>query len=260
MDPLKTRLSLALDLAQDASFMILDFVSSGFSVESKVDKTFVTNADKETEKMLRNELKDHFPDDGVIGEEWGADNEEAEWIWTIDPIDGTSSFVQGVPLYGVMLGLIHKGESVGGVVHFPALNETVYAAKGMGCHWRKSNTTSFVPAKVNSAVTLDKAIFSYSAPEYFEMAKNTNVLETLRKSCFKERMWGDCYGHILVATGRLDLMVDPHLHIWDLVPLKIILEESGGVHQGLDGSSSISMTSGVSASRTLAQELISILN
>lgn len=240
--------------------MILAFVDAGFAVDSKVDGSFVTKADKETERMLRDELQMHFPDDGIIGEEWGNQNTDAEWVWTIDPIDGTASFVNGVPLYGCMIGLIQNNESVGGVVHFPGLKETVYAGKGMGAHWKKANSNAYVQAKVATAETLSEAMFSYSAPEYFEMSKKTEALECLRKTCSKERMWGDCYGHIIVATGRLDLMVDPYLHPWDLVPLKIILEEAGGVHQGLDGNQSISMTSGVSTSKTLMSELLALLN
>lgn len=260
MDSLKTRLSLALDLVQDASFMILDFVDKGFAVDSKVDGSFVTKADKETEKMLRDNLQDHFPDDGIIGEEWGNQNTEAEWVWTIDPIDGTSSFVNGVPLYGCMIGLIHNEESVGGVVHLPGLNETVYAGKDMGAHWKKSHTSNFVEAKVNTVESLEEAMFSYSAPEYFEMNNRIDVLELLRKNCSKERIWGDCYGHVLVATGRLDLMVDPYLHPWDHVPLQIILKEAGGVHCDLEGSTSISMTSGFSTSLKLKEELVGLLN
>ncbi|MBK26275.1 MAG: histidinol-phosphatase [Halobacteriovorax sp.] len=260
MDPLKTRLSLALDLVGDASFIILDFAEKGFAVETKVDGSFVTKADKETERILRENILDHFPEDGLIGEEWGKQNDEAEWVWTIDPIDGTSSFINGVPLYGCMIGLLNNGKSVGGVVHFPSLNETVYAGLGMGTHHRRSNTSEFIPCKIKTAESLKKSMFSYSAPEYFSISKNDELLELLRNTCSKERMWGDCYGHILVATGRLDLMVDPYLHIWDLAPLKIIMEEAGGVHQGLDGNNSISMTSGVSTSRTLMNELLSLLN
>lgn len=258
---LKKRLEWGLVALEKTHAVIMDFYRRDIQVEVKADHSFVTDADRLCEKLLREMLAQQFPQDGIIGEEFQDQNKEGPYTWTIDPIDGTSSFVHRVPLFGTMLGLIHKDEAILGLVHFPALNETIYAARGQGAWWSPSYSKEFQRCWVKpQSVPLPQATFSYSAAEYFKRNNREHLLEALRQNVGFERVWGDCYGHMLVATGRLDIMVDPGLAIWDLVPIKVISEEAGGEFFGIDGSNNLeAKNGGISCHPDHKQKLLDIL-
>lgn len=228
---LKSRIDFAMGLSKKMGNKITSFYQTeSLETEEKKDESLVTKVDKDAELFARKEIQKYFPEDGILGEE--IPNESGlknDFIWTLDPIDGTYSFAHGVPLFGSMIGLIWNKEIVFGIVNFPALNEVVYAIKDEGCFWKKANTDKFIKTKVRKTKKLKKALVCYTDKKYFVRNDCLELLHNLSDTAYDVKSWGDCFGNIMVATGRADIMVDPTLSIWDIVPLKIILEESGGL-------------------------------
>jgi histidinol-phosphatase len=198
-------LDVALSAAREAGEVTLRYFQRNLTVETKADLSPVTIADRESERVLRQRIEQRFPDHGILGEEFGAVRDDAAYRWMLDPIDGTLSFIRGVPLYGVMVGLEHACEPELGVVHFPALVETIWARRGGGAWWngRRAKVSEVARLADATLVTTDLAGFAAAG---FDVA-----YQRLRAAVKLERTWGDCYGHMLVATGRAEVMVDPIL-------------------------------------------------
>jgi histidinol phosphatase-like enzyme (inositol monophosphatase family) len=190
-------------------------------------------ADREAERSLRACIEKAFPDDAILGEEEGEKPGKTDRRWILDPIDGTYSFVHGVPLYGVLIGLEIGGEAVIGVVGLPALDELVYAARGVGCFWND------VPARVSSTESLEDALLLSTDFGTCERYGFGQAAEILQRQVHARRTWGDAYGHVLVATGRADIMLDPIMNVWDCAPLLPILEEAGGTFTNWKGERTI---------------------
>jgi len=240
--PLRTLLDFALDAAWQAGRITLGYFQTGVSAERKSDNSPVTIADKQSEKKLREMIGHYWPDHQIIGEEFGrsAEAQKADaYTWILDPIDGTKSFVQGVPLYGVLIGLMHGEESLIGVAHFPALNETVYAAKGEGCYWNGRRAHVSKTSQLKDAVLLGSDVRIQNA------SKRTGW-QRLVEATYVQRTWGDSYGYLLVATGRADIMMDEKMAIWDCAPFPVILNEAGGTFTDWRG------TPGISAGESIA--------
>ena len=219
---LRTLLDFAIDAAWQAGKITLEYFQSGAAVERKADASPVTLADRRAEEKLRDCIQRAFPHHGILGEEFGEVAGRSPYRWVLDPLDGTRSFIQGVPLYGVMMGLEDAGKAVLGVVHFPALGETVYAAKGEGCYWNGRR------ARVSEVTQLEEAVVLATSVRSLYEEGHGAVFEALQEKTRLQRTWGDCYGHTLVATGRAEIMLDPILNIWDCAALQPILEEAGG--------------------------------
>ena len=215
-------LDLALSAAREAGEVTLRYFQKNPTVETKADLSPVTIADRESERVLRQRIEQRFPDHGILGEEFGAVREGSAYRWMLDPIDGTLSFIHGVPLYGVMVGLEHAGEASLGVVHLPALGETVWARRGGGAWWNGRRARASDVARLGEAVLLTTDV------TWFAAAGLDAAYQRLRAATKLERTWGDCYGHMLVATGRAEIMLDPTLDQWDACALLPILEEAGG--------------------------------
>lgn len=220
----------AVEWAQAAGRLTLAYFQSGVAVELKGDGSPVTRADREAEQWLRARIEERFPQDGIVGEEFGAVRETAERRWILDPIDGTKSFARGVPLYGVMIAVEEADEATVGVIHFPALRETVWAAAGEGCWWDGR------PARVSPVDRLDRAVLLTSDVNGLERIGRGDDFRRLTAACAWTRTWGDCYGHALVATGRAEGIIDPRLALWDAAPLFPIIEEAGGVYTTFEGA------------------------
>ena len=218
---LRAFLEFATDAAWAAGQSTLAHFQSGVEIEHKADASPVTVADRGAERLLRQLIERRFPDHAVFGEEYGHDGSRARHRWVIDPIDGTQSFIRGVPIYGVLLGLEIDGVPVVGVSHFPALNELVAAARGEGCWWNGRR------ARVSQTKALAEAAIGYSDSRMLAERMGAGWLE-LQRASRVQRGWGDCYGHCLVATGRLDVMLDAAMNPWDCCALIPILEEAGG--------------------------------
>jgi histidinol-phosphatase len=204
------------------------------ATERKGDGSEVTAADREAEAYLLSAIAEAFPDDGILGEEGGAAASRSGRRWVVDPIDGTRSFSSGVPLYGVLIALETAGRPVLGCCHLPALGETVVAATGAGA-WRNGE-----PARVSGISDLAEARVLTSGLEYWRdwgteegQAGWTRLVGRARFA----KTWGDCYGYMLVATGRAEIMVDPAAGApWDYLPMVPILSEAGGSFTTLGGA------------------------
>jgi histidinol phosphatase-like enzyme (inositol monophosphatase family) len=193
----------------------------------------VTIADREAEEYLRMRIGDAFPDDSILGEEGGEKSGKSNRRWILDPVDGTYSFVHGVPLYGVLIGLELAGEPILGVVNLPALGQLVYAASGLGCF------LDGVPTRVSTTSSLDQALLlctDFGVCEQYGFGK---AAQALQQKVHARRTWGDVYGYVLVATGRADVMLDPVMSVWDCAALLPILEEAGGTFTDWRGNRTI---------------------
>jgi len=238
-------LEFALAAARAAGEVTLKYFQKNPRVETKADHSPVTIADRESERLLRQQIDGRYPEHGVLGEELGETRPGAPWRWVLDPIDGTQSFIRGVPLYGVMVGLEREGEPLLGVVHFPALAETAWASKGGGAWWNDAQ------ARVSDVARLEEATLLTTDPLGFAAVGREGAYQRLRQSVRCERGWGDCYGHILVATGRAEIMLDPVLHEWDAAPLIPILEEAGGKFVDWDGARRVRASGGIATNGAL---------
>lgn len=220
----------AVDLAWRAGRSTLAGFQAGIDVERKADASPVTEADRRAERLMRHRIEERFPDDGIVGEEYGAVRADAERRWILDPIDGTRSFVHGVPLYGTLVGVEVRGEPVVGVIHLPALDETVAAAAGLGCWWNARR------ARVSTTATLADALVLTSDLTSPRSAGTEAGWDRLLGRTGLSRTWGDCYGYALVATGRADAMIDPVLSIWDAAAVAPVVREAGGAVSALNGA------------------------
>lgn len=226
-------LQFAQDAAWQAGKITMSYFGTAVVPELKSDRTPVTIADRQSETHLRALIEARYPDHGILGEEYAETNAGARYRWILDPIDGTKSFVQGVPLYGVLIGLERDGEPVLGVCYFPALDEMVAAAQGLGC------TLNGRRARVSTVGELSDAIFLTSDVGSFAAVGRQDVYLALEQMTRFSRTWGDCYGHMLVATGRAELMLDPQMNVWDCAALLPILQEAGGTFTDWDGAATI---------------------
>ena len=239
METLKEYLTFATDLAREAGKITLKYFRGRLDVEQKSDASPVTIADRETEQFIRSAIRARYPAHGILGEEFGEENLGAPWRWVIDPIDGTRSFVHGVPLYTVLLALEHDGEPKLGVIYNPPQDEMVAAAEGQGC------TYNGAPCHVSGVSELGQAWMH--ASDYAELVRlRPKFSAELLARVGHARTWGDAYGYMMVANGRADVMLDPVMSHWDLACLKPIIQEAGGTFTDLDGND------GAHAEHTLA--------
>ncbi len=202
---LKSRLEAAVESAREAGELILGYYqSSGLKVDRKADSSPVTEADRNAESLLRQRVAEHFPQDGFLGEEHGEVRSRNGLRWIVDPVDGTKAFVAGVPMFGTLIGLEAGTDVLLGVCRFPALNEVIFAGSGTGSSWQ-IGTEPPRPIRVSDIAELSNALFCYTEVGLFEQSQRTNAFNTLRQRTRVSRGWGDCYGHMLVATGRAEL-------------------------------------------------------
>ncbi len=223
------RYQLALKAAHEAGHFALQYYDQEIKVEWKEDNSPVTLADRGAEGVLRDALLGKFPADGFLGEESGHTPGTSGYRWIIDPIDGTRSFVRGVPIWATMVGLEYKGELIAGVVYLPALNMTYRALRGYGA-FRDER-----PIHVSSVDSLARAHIYYSSITWFSKVGQEQNFMKLYNLTERQRGFGDLYGFVLVAQGSGDVMVEHGVHPWDLGALIPILEEAGGRMTAWDG-------------------------
>lgn len=241
----------AVDLARRAGDLTLGwFRRHDLRVDTKADRTPVTDADRAAERLVREELGRLYPHDGIIGEEEATVRGRSGRRWVIDPIDGTYGFVHGVPLYSTLLALLDDHGPLLGVIHLPALGETVWAGRGLGCHSGDGS-----PTTVSSLPNLSGAAVMTSGLGHWQAGS----LDRLHARGATVRTWGDGYGYALVATGRVEAMVDPEVSVWDLAPMPVIIAEAGGTFSTLEGSGDLWGGSGVASNGRLHAELLSVL-
>ena len=221
----------ALSFMKPAKKEVLKWYRGDFSVDLKKDQSPVTIADRNAEEILRKKISKYFPEHGIIGEEFGNPNPDAEWVWTIDPVDGTRSFVRGLPLFASMIALLHKGEPVLGIIELPALGETAWAVKGKGAF------ANGKPLKVSSHSRLKGAFVAVADHYCFRSEKCTSLFNRLNQEAEIVRTYPDAFGHLMAIRGVVDVMVDPLAKIWDYAPCKILVEEAGGKFANFTGNS-----------------------
>ena len=239
-------MDVARELALGAGELTLRHFGEVLAAETKADGTPVTRADREVEAFLREEIGRRFPGHSILGEEFGEEQGVEPVRWILDPIDGTRSFMKGVPLYAVLVGVEVAGAPVAGVVHLPALGETVAAARGGGCRWWPSGGGPPREARVSGTGVLPDATVLVTDPAALPVSPIGVGWASLSREVSLVRGWGDAYGHILVATGRAEIMVDPVLSLWDAAPLLPVVTEAGGQFTDLGGRATIRGGSGLS--------------
>ena len=216
----------AVDSARRAGALTLEWYQHGrLNVDTKSDGTPVTAADVAAERMLRGLIADRYPDDAVLGEELEDASGRSGRTWVIDPIDGTKAFAQGVPLYATLLALVDQHGPAVGVIFLPALDECVWAGRGLGASWNGE------PCQVSSRESLTGGFVCTSGLSYWPESS----LNRVRNTGARVRTWGDAYGYALVATGRAEAMIDPECANWDVAPMSVIINEAGGRFSDVDG-------------------------
>ena len=260
MSELSERLDFAVRAAIEAGGLTMRyFRSPSLAVDAKPDNSPVTRADKEAEEMLREHIAREFPDDGIVGEEFGVQDGSSDYRWYLDPIDGTKSFVRGIPLFGTMVGLECKDEAVAGVMVFPAMKELVFAGKGLGAWWCDDlSPDDRKKASVSKVSRLSEACLSVNSASEFQRIGKEAAYRKLSLAMGLSRGYPDCYGHYLVATGRIEIMIDPVVNAWDNAPLKPIMEEAGGRFTDLDGNATIHGGSGISSNGAMHDEVVAM--
>lgn len=258
VEPLRPIFETAREIALAAGEITMRYFATSLAVDTKADGSPVTIADREAETLLRREISARFPTHGILGEEFGEVEGSDPIRWILDPIDGTKSFMRGVPLYAVLIGVEIEGAPLVGVAHFPALRETVAAARGLGCLWTRPDGES-VPAQVSGINELaGSVLLTTDTLRVAQEPVGKGWAELASRTSFM-RSWGDAYGHALVATGRAEIMVDPILSPWDAAPLQPILLEAGGKFTDLAGRETIHGGSGISTNGLLHDEVLATL-
>src|SRR5262245_55809007 len=253
------RLEFAIAAGKEAGRLTLRyFQRDNYEVERKSDASPVTIADRSAEQLLRERIRAAFADDGIIGEEFGTSAGTSGFNWILDPIDGTKSFISGVPLYGTMVAVEHEGRALAGVVYMPALAEGVYASAGQGAfHFRGDEPPR--RCRVSQKSRLADAVFLTSQIDSFAQRGAAAVFERLQAAASITRTWGYCYGYLLVATGRAELMVDPIMNVWDAAAVQPIIEESGGTFTDWQGVATIHSGEAVATNGKTLSDVLAIL-
>ncbi len=244
----------AIDIADEAGEITLKYFGTEIEVESKSDQSPVTIADRESEKYLRGEIEKRFPDDGILGEEFGEKKGTTGRRWILDPIDGTKSFIRGVPLYGTMVAVEIDGRPVVGVICFAPIGDTIAAFEGGGCRVNGEPCAVSETTEIASALALTTDFGDFRT--YLGQAALMNYVG----STGLQRTWGDCYGYLMLATGRADVMVDPIMNYWDVAALIPIVTEAGGRITDIAGSDSPQMKTCVATNGALHEAVLKLVS
>ncbi len=232
-------LDFALQLALAAEAEIMPRFRN-CSVSLKADGSEVTDADRAAEQAMRKMIQSRFPKHKILGEEFGGDDSRnAAQLWILDPIDGTAWFTLGVPLFGTLIAFVENQQPVVGVIHHPAIGETVYAARGSGC-WFKAHGEKSSRLRVSKPVPLSEAVVSatsvISTNIFHKDGEAPYNLQALIPRVRKFRFVSDCLQYALLCRGRLHAAIDTLMHPWDTAAILPCIEEAGGVASGLDGN------------------------
>lgn len=226
------RFKLAKKLLSIASNIAMNNFEVKKKVSTKEDFSLVTEVDKMIERELVRLISDDFPYDGIVGEEATNKISKNGYQWTIDPIDGTIAYAHNLPLFSTLIGLTYKGRTILGIASFPALSKIFFAVDGQGAYCIKDNLESKIYTKKifsRKQFLQRQLIFYHSGEEYFKKESDKSIFHRVKSFSKYVRSIGDAYGHMMVAQGNSDIMIDTVLKIWDIIPLKIILDESGNV-------------------------------
>ncbi|MCA9217199.1 MAG: histidinol-phosphatase [Planctomycetales bacterium] len=257
MSDIESRLEFAKKIAFEAGRRTLDHFSPDIKVERKSDNSPVTIADRDAEQYLRKRIGEEFPDDAILGEEFGEQEGKSGYRWILDPIDGTKSFITGVPLYGTLIAVEQDNEPKIGVIELPALDRRIYAAIGSGAEWQEGYNAP-KPARVSETTDLNDCVYLTSEVKTFHQRDAMDAHHELEEACWFGRTWGDCYAYFLVATGQAEIVVDPMMSLWDAAALLPVLVEAGGTFTDWRGRPTIHSGEGVATNGKVLSEVISI--
>ena len=249
----ETLLEAVAELARLAGETALSHFRDGVAVEFKGDGSPVTVADRAAELAAREWLARHFPDDGILGEEYGVERPDARRRWILDPIDGTKSFIHGVPLWGTLIAVAEGDDVLAGAINCAAAGELVAAARGAGCWWND------VRCRVSTVSELSEATVLTTDERFPHAPERRDAWAALAAQARMSRSWGDCFGYLLVANGRAEAMMDPEMSAWDSAALQPVIEEAGGVFTDWDGEGTAFGGSAVATNRMLAGEVRLVL-
>jgi histidinol-phosphatase len=251
---LREMMNFAAETAYLAGRLTLGYFNTGVRPDFKADESPVTVADRLSEELIRGRIEERYPSHAIVGEEYGVkETEGASVRWFIDPIDGTRSFIRGVPLYGVLLGVEIEGLPSVGAAYYPGTDELLVAATGQGCYWNGR------PARVSNVTDLRRAYISCTDFGSFETYGKLAAWDRLVRRTYAHVGWSDAYGYLLVATGRLEAMLDPIMNPWDAGPFVPILQEAGGYFGDWHGNPTLHAGEGLSTNAALRNEIIRLL-
>jgi myo-inositol-1(or 4)-monophosphatase len=255
-DALRKYMEFAAGTAYLAGQLTLGYFGTGVRPDFKADDSPVTVADRLAEQLIRSRIEQTFPDHAIVGEEFGVSEGGGvgrSHRWLIDPIDGTKSFMRGVPLYGVLLGLEVDGRVEAGAAYFPGTDEMLTAATGEGCWWNGRRT------RVSQTVDLSRAYVSTTDLGGFTAHGRAAAWERIARRAYVRVGWSDAYGYLLVATGRIEIMLDPAMHPWDAGPFPAIFREAGGYYGDWQGNETIYGNEGLATTQTLLPEVLALI-
>ena len=259
---LESDLQLALELAAIADEITMArYLAQDLVITTKPDNTPVTDADKATEEALRKHLATERPADGLVGEEFGSQHQDATRYWVMDPIDGTKNFMRGVPTWATLIGLVERQEDgsekvIVGVTSAPALFRRWYASAGNGA-FTTLNGSAPRKIEVSKVSELSNASIAYS--DFDGWNEHLDKFRTLISSCIRSRGLGDFWSHMLVAEGAVDIAAEPRLALWDMAALDVIVREAGGTFSNLAGESGPFGGSGISSNTLLHSTVMAAL-
>jgi histidinol-phosphatase len=257
---LATRFALAVEAVLSAREITLGyFQGSRFTVDEKADGTVVTTADRETETHLRRLINSEFPDDGLVGEEYGEEAGRGAYRWILDPIDGTKSFACGVPLFGTLVALQREGVIEIGLMSLPAIDELVWAIREMGT-WHVRGHEPAQQARVSHVDDLARATVCTTSYDYFRDAGLGPAHEALCRGVGSTRGWSDCYAQLLLATGRIDAVVEPLVYPWDVAAVQVIIQEAGGRYSDWTGEPTIESRTSISSNGQVHADLVKLMS
>ena len=246
--------SFAMELVAASEDVILPlFRRADLEVIEKSDDTPVTQADRGAEAVIRKLINQRYPDHGIIGEEYGTENEEAEFVWVLDPVDGTFSFARGIPLFGTLICLKYQGQPVMGVINQPIMKECVIGDPSL-------TTLNGEQVKCSEVSQMDRALFLTTDSRRAAKLQPHTQFDALVEKCRLFRTWGDAYGYLMVATGRAEAMFDPIVNEWDFIGHVPILQGAGGRVSDWDGNDPVGAESVICTNAALYDEVMTILH
>ena len=243
-----------IQLARESGDFILPyFANHDVAVEMKSDDTPVTIADRGAEELLRERIHRRHPSHGIIGEEYGSENADAEFVWVLDPVDGTKAFITAVPLFGTLIGLLHNGQPVLGCIHQPVLKQLLLGDN-------EETTLNGRRVRVRETTTLSQATLLSSSTTLQDRYPYGKAFEGMARECRLVRTWGDCYGYLLLATGWADIMCDSYCNLWDVAALIPVVRGAGGVITDWQGNDALKAGPVLATTPELHAQVIRALN
>jgi histidinol-phosphatase len=263
-DPVQSRLEWATRITREAGELTLNyFHRRDLVVEFKADASPVTAADRAAEELLRERITDKFPNDSILGEEFGAAVGTSGYQWVLDPIDGTKSFVHGVPLYTTLVAVLADDQPKVGIIYAPACREMVFAQAGGGCWYCDTSQEDIAPtpARVSSVRQLRESLLLTTEIACFKNNRKKDATEVyleLQRAARISRTWGDGYGYMMIATGRAEVMIDPVVNLWDAAPLQTVVEEAGGTFTDWQGKPTVHAGEAIATNGLVMDEVLAM--